>query len=329
TDEWLTEDTHDTEFWFEQLEPCTTYEVRLAAHCIGVDGAYGDIVTFTTACPPPCDGIVQAVDTANVGYTSLILFWDEQPNAEGYVLLFRPHGTDQWHDAFTASAEIGLAQLEPCTTYDLLIKTLCPFGESDFSDTLSFMTACPPPCTDLPPTIDTVNVHEHSMVLFWQEIAHATGYLLLWKAHGTDDWHELEAPHAEVHLNDLEPCTAYDFKVKVLCEFGESEFTQVFTFSTGCPSATEDRLAHLLALDLLPNPFTDQFTLSLQLPQNAELELRLVHVSGQVVATRRLHLPEGAHNIGWKDLDALPAGLYLLEVRTPWGRTALPLVRMK
>ncbi len=329
SDEWHTEDTHDPEFWFEQLEPCTTYELRLAAHCIGVAGDYGDIVTFTTACPPPCDGIVQAVDTANVGYTSLLLFWEAQPNAEGYVLLYRPQGTDDWHDALAASAEIGLAGLEPCTTYDLLIKTLCSFGESDFSDTLSFMTACPPPCDSVPHAIDTVNVTEHSMVLYWNEIAHATGYVLLWKEHGTDDWHELDTPQAEVHLNELEPCTAYDIKVKVLCDFGESPFTQVFTFMTACPSATDDPVARMLGIEAQPNPFADRFTLSLELPQNATLDLRLLHVSGQVVATRRLHLPQGAHTLVWDEAATLPAGVYLLEVASPWGRTALRMVRMR
>ncbi len=327
--EWLVEDVLESEIYFEQLTPCTTYEVRIASQCIGVDGAWSEILTFTTACPPPCDQAPQAIDTADVNFTSLLLSWMAKPNAQGYNLLFRPQGTDQWEDLFVEIEMASLSELAPCTSYELLLQTVCEFGESDFSDTLTFMTACPPPC-EAPQAIDTVNVTDSTMVLYWDEVPGAVAYTLFWKPQDSNQWEDLNAPEAEVHLSGLDPCTAYDIQVRTQCMFGESVPGQVFTFMTACPTNTWERFNANLGLRVMPNPFIDQITLWIDLPQSGEVQLRLLHVSGkEILATTQYVISSGPTRLVWMPHRDLPQGFYLLEVDTPWGMGLLRLVKVQ
>lgn len=78
-----------------------------------------------------------------------------------------------------------------------------------------------------------------------------------------------------------------------------------------------------------PNPFTSQTTIRYDLKQAAPVTLALYDALGRLVRLRDLGLqPVGTHEIRL-DAGALPAGLYLYELRTPQAREARPLLLMK
>jgi hypothetical protein len=78
-----------------------------------------------------------------------------------------------------------------------------------------------------------------------------------------------------------------------------------------------------------PNPFTTATTIEYDLQQAAPVELALYDALGRRV--RLLDLggqPAGIHEITL-DAEALPAGMYLYELRTPLAREARPLLLIK
>jgi photosystem II stability/assembly factor-like uncharacterized protein len=84
-----------------------------------------------------------------------------------------------------------------------------------------------------------------------------------------------------------------------------------------------------LGLSSFPNPFNPQTNLSLSLPRAGAAQLRVFNELGREVFAQHLGtLSAGQHNIVF-DGHALPSGLYLAQLTTPYGRTVHKLLLMK
>ena len=83
---------------------------------------------------------------------------------------------------------------------------------------------------------------------------------------------------------------------------------------TTATAAEEPAGVGSVAMQVLPNPFNDAMTVSLDLPISAEeVELRLTDALGRLVQTQRRHdLPAGAAAFGFDGLSRLAAGVYSL-----------------
>lgn len=84
-------------------------------------------------------------------------------------------------------------------------------------------------------------------------------------------------------------------------------------------------LAGIDHIQMFPNPNQGQVNLHLDLRQAQSVQLRLYDLRGQTL--QAWALPVGLRHRESLDLQALPAGTYLLEVRTPQGSVMQPLVR--
>jgi hypothetical protein len=70
------------------------------------------------------------------------------------------------------------------------------------------------------------------------------------------------------------------------------------------------------ALRVFPNPFSNQVKIIYEIPDRAEVEIRLIGMDGKV---RQLFNPQtqsaGTHELEWADRH-LPAGVYLIQLRS-------------
>lgn len=82
------------------------------------------------------------------------------------------------------------------------------------------------------------------------------------------------------------------------------------------------------AMSLYPNPAADQVQFNYALNTPANITLRILENSGRVVRTplSRTARSAGTHSMTL-DLEGLPAGAYLVELRTEQGIDHLPLIR--
>ena len=68
-------------------------------------------------------------------------------------------------------------------------------------------------------------------------------------------------------------------------------------------------------INLYPNPFTDQITLSFDLPLEENTVLKIFDISGRMVL--RQEIPEGEKLIHITGLKNYPRGIYLLSIINP------------
>jgi len=88
------------------------------------------------------------------------------------------------------------------------------------------------------------------------------------------------------------------------------------------PTGIADQPTPITADALFPNPATSTASLSLSLQAATRVEVRILNLAGQTVATQTQDLPVGSSTLTL-DVQALPAGLYLVQV----GGSTLKLVK--
>ena len=78
--------------------------------------------------------------------------------------------------------------------------------------------------------------------------------------------------------------------------------------------------AKLVAISAYPNPVVNRLSVRLGMKGNGTVSLGLYNISGQLVLQQQRQLAEGNHELGWTDIKqkALPGGVYLLKVSTPF-----------
>lgn len=68
-------------------------------------------------------------------------------------------------------------------------------------------------------------------------------------------------------------------------------------------------------MQVYPNPFEREFMLDIYLPDNGNLKIQIVNISGQVVDIFfDNYMREGDYKLYWSDETNLPAGLYILNI---------------
>ncbi len=97
----------------------------------------GDEITayFNIPCSPPTDFIVDST------MTSLNIDWEGPSNAIGYDFRYRELGASEWESAVLIESVNLIANLDPCTQYEIEIRSACPTDISGYSF-LTLQTIC-------------------------------------------------------------------------------------------------------------------------------------------------------------------------------------------
>lgn len=107
---------------------------------------------------------------------------------------------------------------------------------------------------------------------------------------------------------------------------GPFEVDQLHTIEEGIATSVEDYVqANELAIEVRPNPFTNQIALNLNQEITGEVVVQLISVTGAIVFDQTLSLMESTVLL----IDQnLPAGLYTLSVRSEVGSLMQKLVKL-
>lgn len=65
-----------------------------------------------------------------------------------------------------------------------------------------------------------------------------------------------------------------------------------------------------------PNPFVDKINISLNMPENGNVQYRILSIDGKVIVSRKVFLQKGTNIIVANDLGFITAGNYFLEIHT-------------
>lgn len=129
------------------LTGCTEYEVQLEGVCDGVAGGFSSGYTFTT------DGCCSSPDLLNIGYVgdnSGNVLWGDVSAALSYDAQISVQGSGTWTLVSGITDDFyEFTGLDPCTTYDVQVRTVCNGGITAWSTTISFTTSGCGACQDL------------------------------------------------------------------------------------------------------------------------------------------------------------------------------------
>lgn len=71
-----------------------------------------------------------------------------------------------------------------------------------------------------------------------------------------------------------------------------------------------------MALEIQPNPAKNQAALIIDAGENTFAEIRLIHLNGNILETRKVNLVTGKNSIIMSNLDQYPVGVYAVQVKT-------------
>ncbi len=107
-----------------QTEPLLT-DIQAGLYGLTVTDANGCSVTETFELTDPvCDGTTNLTATSN-NWNSITVSWTNVDNVNAYYIQYKPDGASQWEETTTGSSPAVISGLQPETTYDIRVASIC------------------------------------------------------------------------------------------------------------------------------------------------------------------------------------------------------------
>ncbi len=121
------------------LTPNTQYEYGLKSVCGEETSIWSTTYTFTTLATL-CDRPLSSSVT-NISPESVLVTWSTDPDDTKYKIKYKQKNTDEgWTTIFVNINQATLSGLEPNATYKYKLKSKCPDGWNNWSDSFEFTT---------------------------------------------------------------------------------------------------------------------------------------------------------------------------------------------
>jgi len=257
-----------------------------------------------------------------------ILHWEEQVQGTGYRvqaaldlefsgLIVDEEGLEQ--------TEFELSDLDYETIYYWRVRASNDAGDGEWSEVWSFTTeqepVTAPDIVQLLSPEDNADDVSLNPALVWSESEGADLYHL----HVSDesDFSNLLIDEASLSdttfsvTDDLEESTLYYWRVRASNEAGDSEWSDVFVFTTEMAvSISTDQIPDQFTLEQnFPNPFNPVTQIRFALTEQSDVRLTVYNMLGQRVAVLvNERKPAGWHTVTF-DASELSSGIYLYQIR--------------
>lgn len=253
TSSWTSVSVSQTSYTLSGLQPDEDYEFRVRANCSSNNSAYSAVLSASTDPAPPCDN-VSGLNASSVTFNSATLNWGASANANSYTLQFGEVGgsLSTVQKSVTNHALSGLA---PSTQYRFRVKANCQYGESAYSAYANFTTAAAPACAS-PASLSSSAISFSGATVSWAAVSGANSYVLELRQAG-GSFSASAVSSTSKNLSGLAASTTYEFRVKSVCDFGESAFSSIASFTT------EDAPVNLNYCDAGGNNSSDEWIQSI------------------------------------------------------------------
>jgi Subtilase family/GEVED domain/Secretion system C-terminal sorting domain/Fibronectin type III domain len=288
-------------------------------------------VNILEGTPPDCV-IPAGLSATGITFTGAVLNWAGVGDALDYDVRIRPTGAVSWVNIGANDTALPVQSLNACTEYEFQVRSACIGVESDWSDSYIFTTECYPPCDEIPAGLDTSGVTMNAATLHWTTVASAGNYRLRYKKTADPDWLVFTTGDTAYALAGLDSCAAYDFAVQALCLGDlESDFSDLFSFETVCPTAVRDLTGDFESFAVQPNPFAESIWLNFSLKNGQDARIELFDARGQ-----QMHLATASFHAGqnlWQltadsgTLSELPQGIYFVKMTIDNGYAVRKLMK--
>ncbi|MEX1187896.1 MAG: GEVED domain-containing protein [Bacteroidia bacterium] len=117
--------------------------------------AYGEVEDYCVSiendiAPPPVCNTPSGLSASSITTSSASISFNAVTGAVSYNLDYKLSSVSTWSSASVSSTTNNFTGLNPSTSYDLRVQTVCSFGTSSYSAVASFTTAAAPvTCSDI------------------------------------------------------------------------------------------------------------------------------------------------------------------------------------
>ncbi len=178
--------------------------------------------------PPTCD-VVTNLAVSSVTDNSLSVSWNGDVDASSYDVDIRENG-GAWSTVNVNGTSHNFSGLIAETSYEVRVSTVCAFGSSDYSSSVSATTSAEPTC-DVPSGLAVGNVSNNGFTASWNASSNASSYSLDIRENG-GAWSSVSTSNTSYNFAGLNSETNYDVRVSAICSFGNSVVSSVLSVQT-------------------------------------------------------------------------------------------------
>ena len=256
------------------------------------------------------------------------LMYDEEDGEEVLKLVFED-GSLQESGSFTIPENVALGvnrlRLVIGTAFDQSVGA-CEENTNSFSGEVEeYCIIIENPC-DLDFAAELDGVDQSGAFFVWEELEIADAYNVRFKktSESDNDWTDLATLDPEIMIGNLEECTEYEFEVRGVCPFDTSRFKNRIVFESFCPTSTKDFDLVIGSISSYPNPWSSEFTLSLESRESTEITIELLSNIGQSIGqSTRTRLSEGQNKIPLQNFGEVASGIYFVKITDESGNSRL------
>ncbi len=214
-----------------------TNQVLTGGH-LNIANAVNVAEELCNPCAPPMQvGIEVSDDRAEVS-------WNR--NGNGTDIRYRVVGELAWNTSPSSDSPLMVDQLQACARYELQFRSKCG-DNGPYSHSYYFTTDN---CCRNPEFIQ-VSSDSDDLTVTWENITVANEYRLEYKRFNDSTWSHIVTNNPSFTFGDLNSCSAYDFRVKTMCE-DELPFTRSVNGNINCDQCGDPSYCKV---DLLDNSF--------------------------------------------------------------------------
>ena len=311
------------------LTACQTYMFRVKTHCSATATSnWSEPVRFQTlGCTPLCSKPKNL--KAYINDTVVVFSWDRADLSTYTLTVSSVDGSFATRSIPVTGFSHNLTGLVRCKVYKATLVTNCTDGRLSEAVTVGFTTVTRNCVTNNNCTIGEVGINSTNDSTVVEAGINGTilasAYELQYRKATDSSWSTtITSIRPRFVLRGLTRCSTYVIRVRAVCTTGAGDWkVKDFRSGTACfvdpngGGTTEFLMSGPVKnFAVSPNPGTDAINLTYKLEQNANIDIQLVNLQGQVIQTLRGGVQEmGNYNQRMENLGDLNLGIYMLVVR--------------
>jgi serine protease len=131
---WInTANSNDTFLILTGLTACSYYEVQIAADCDTIFSSYTSSITVKTG---DCCNAPTSINLPTITTTTANINWVADAFVQTYIIDYRIVGDTVWQTINSNTNSLSLNNLEPCTNYELQMRSLCAVNVNNNSSNI-------------------------------------------------------------------------------------------------------------------------------------------------------------------------------------------------
>lgn len=193
-----------------------------------------ELMRACSSCPAP-DSPTLVLDQAD----RLNIEWEESPLYDGYHVIHRFLGSQDWDTTYNVSSPFVLEGLQVCSDYEVALIGICADdGELSFGSEIVIMRT--DGCCEAPRDLAPIFIQPNASRVSWRAVLPSDYYLVEYFSPTTGEFEVFQTSSTQALLRDLTFCSEYQIRVASVCELDTTAFSSALVINTlGCGACTE------------------------------------------------------------------------------------------